>query len=332
MSTFLSKVKGFTPVIDVIVQDIGLMSATVYGVMWRYFQMGDHVCRASLQTIAGRIGTDRSTVQRHAKMLCTAGYIIDTTPERANRPHVYADAGKAIIEGLLEARSVAQNNTTLQSATPRCTEQHHVAENHEKIVLKTASKIAPKKEHGEDAAQTMPHGTAALENIMGPRQHFIPQGKPITSNGDWRERLRDNPHLTWGGESQEIQQQVERYGSRADPILRLGYELEQALGIRPAWSNRQEVKTWTSGLVECLENADHDWQLVVATARQMREEGLSIKNPHSIKGMVTDAAAKRRSRAKEHQRAQQHMEEDPQYQTFKRLREAKEADERSRST
>jgi len=170
-----------------------------------------------------------------------------------------------------------------------------------------------------------PHGEdTALEDAMGPRQHPIPQGDPVQSNGNWRERLRDNPHLTWGSESQEIQRQVERYGSSAHPILKLGYELERALGMRPAWGNRQEVKTWMSGLVECLENADHDWQLVVSVARQMREEGLSIKNPHSIKGMVADAAAKKRSKATGYQHAQQQMEDDPQREAFRQLREANE--------
>lgn len=191
----------------------------------------------------------------------------------------------------------------------------------------TIPEITPEitTEHGEDAA-------GEFDSIMGPRQHPIPQGQPVQSNGDWRERLQGNPHLAWGGESQEMQRQVERYGSKADPILRLGYELDRALGLRPAWSNRQEVKTWTSGLVECLENAEHDWQLVITTARQMRGEGLSIKSPHSIKGMVTDAAAKKRSKAIEHQRAQQCMAEDPQAAVFRQLREAKECEQRSQST
>lgn len=173
--------------------------------------------------------------------------------------------------------------------------------------------------HGEDAVED-----TALEDALGSRQHPVPRREPIHSNGNWRKRLRDNPYLAWGNESQEVQRQVERYGSGGRPVLELGYELERTLGLRPAWGNRQEVRTWTSGLVECLENADHDWQLVVSVARQMREEGLSIKNPHSIKGMVADAAAKRRSKVTQAQHAQQRMEEDPQYQTFKQLREASE--------
>ena len=175
--------------------------------------------------------------------------------------------------------------------------------------------------HGEDAASDDGN---ELDDIMGPRQHTIPQGDPVKSGGNWRKRLQDNPHLTWGSESQEIQRQVEQYGSSAHPILKLGYELERALGMRPAWDNREEVRTWTSGLAACLENADHDWQLVVSVARQMREEGLSIKNPHSIKGMVADAAAKKRSKATEHQRARQQMEDDPQAGAFRQLREANE--------
>ena len=75
MSTnFLSQVKGFTPVIDALVEELDLMPAIIYGVVWRYCQMEDRVCRASLETIASRVGISRKTVERHIKALCDAGY------------------------------------------------------------------------------------------------------------------------------------------------------------------------------------------------------------------------------------------------------------------
>jgi len=105
MSTnFLSQVKGFTPVIDALVDELDLMTAIVYGVAWRYCQMEDGVCRASLETIASRVGISRKTVERHMKALCEAGYLKDLTPEVRNKPHTYADTGLAKIVGLVEAR------------------------------------------------------------------------------------------------------------------------------------------------------------------------------------------------------------------------------------
>lgn len=93
--TVLANVDGFTPVIDGLVDEVGLMSAVVFGRIWRYCQMEDKVCKAALEKIGESIGVDKATVQRHAKELCEAGYLVDLTPELRNRPHVYADTGKA---------------------------------------------------------------------------------------------------------------------------------------------------------------------------------------------------------------------------------------------
>jgi DNA-binding MarR family transcriptional regulator len=101
MSKFLSEVKGFTPVIDVLAQELGLMSAVVYGIVWRYCQMEDRVCTASRKRIAEHADISVKTVERHLKRLCKAGYLKDLTPDQKHRPHVYADSGKAKIMGLL---------------------------------------------------------------------------------------------------------------------------------------------------------------------------------------------------------------------------------------
>lgn len=101
--SFLSQVDGFIPVIDVLTRELGLMTAVVYGIVWRYCQMRDGVCRASLETIAGHASIDRRTVDRHIKELCKKGYLKDTTPDNKNAPHIYADTGKVKILGLVSA-------------------------------------------------------------------------------------------------------------------------------------------------------------------------------------------------------------------------------------
>ena len=115
MSVNLFEVKGFTPVMDVVVQDVGLMEALVYGVVWRYCKRSNGVCQASLKTIAGEVGLNRRTVLRHIKKLCDHGYIEDTTPDLRNRPHTYRDTGKVRIEGLLEA--VTESHTKAGGVT-----------------------------------------------------------------------------------------------------------------------------------------------------------------------------------------------------------------------
>ena len=110
--TILMQVDGWTPIIDAVVTETSLMSAVVFGRMWRFCQMEDNVCKASLQKIAEGIGVDKATVQRHADKLCEAGYLKDLTPDLRNKPHVYVDTGKAGIMGTLSA-TVAQSNVTV---------------------------------------------------------------------------------------------------------------------------------------------------------------------------------------------------------------------------
>ncbi len=110
MGSFLAETEGFTPVIDVVAKDVGLMSAVVYGVVWRYCQMENKVCSASIQTIADRVGISRKTAERHIKALVEAGYLRDLTPSRKNAPHQYADVGKVKIKALVAAKSESLTN------------------------------------------------------------------------------------------------------------------------------------------------------------------------------------------------------------------------------
>jgi len=102
MSTFLTQVNGFTPVIDVVVADAGLKEALVYGMVWRYCRMHDGICRASTTTIGNRLDLSRRTVMRCLARLIELGYLEDKTPGLKNRPHVIADRGLVKIKGLIE--------------------------------------------------------------------------------------------------------------------------------------------------------------------------------------------------------------------------------------
>jgi DNA-binding Lrp family transcriptional regulator len=51
--------------------------------------MRDGVCRASVDTLAGRLNVSRSTIKRYLKMLTDTGYLVDHTPDLRNRPHIY---------------------------------------------------------------------------------------------------------------------------------------------------------------------------------------------------------------------------------------------------
>jgi len=92
--TILTKIDGFTPLPDLIVNKYGVITAAVWGSTWRYCQMSDGVCRASLEKIAKRIGVSRQTVITHLEILVKDKFFEDTTPQLKNKPHIYRDTGK----------------------------------------------------------------------------------------------------------------------------------------------------------------------------------------------------------------------------------------------
>ena len=173
MSKFLSEVKGFTPVIDVLVHELGLMPAVAYGAVWRYCQMEDGVCKASMAKIARRIGVDRATVHRHIKALCEAGYLKDLTPGLRNCPHTYADTGRAKIRLLAVKSSVAECNSSekvLQSTPPT------VAESPMKIPIKR-----PLKDKEREFDSNFPSSDFSTESYC---DDDIPEGSLIDNTID----------------------------------------------------------------------------------------------------------------------------------------------------
>jgi DNA-binding transcriptional ArsR family regulator len=90
MRFFLSKAPStFTPLFDEITARCGLNASATYGLIWRFSQMRDGICRASVSTIADRLKLNRSTIQRHISVLITDGYLLDLSPDLRNRPHIY---------------------------------------------------------------------------------------------------------------------------------------------------------------------------------------------------------------------------------------------------
>ena len=125
--TILSEVDGFTPVIDEVVKATSLMSAVVFGRIWRFCQMPDGVCNASLETISEDIGIDKASVMRHAKILVEQGYLEDLSPDLRNHPHTYKDTGKAaipmVVSGVAHGNAgVAQNQLKIDSKKESKTE------------------------------------------------------------------------------------------------------------------------------------------------------------------------------------------------------------------
>jgi predicted ArsR family transcriptional regulator len=151
--TILTDFDGFTPVIDEMARQHGLVRAAVFGRIWRYCQMTDGACSASLETIADGLGVDKATVLRHATALEEDGYISDLTPDARNRPHIYTDTGKAsILIGFKAGVTGAANETVAQRNATVAQRNATVAQRNATVAesqLKILSKIEPKKDFEE---------------------------------------------------------------------------------------------------------------------------------------------------------------------------------------
>jgi hypothetical protein len=97
------RVNTFTPIFDAVVQDVGLVGASVYGRIWRYCQGGRHCCNAALGTIADALNISVRTVIRWAKELCEKEYLADCTPDLRNKPHTYVTTNKLQLTVSIEA-------------------------------------------------------------------------------------------------------------------------------------------------------------------------------------------------------------------------------------
>lgn len=153
MSKFTSEIRGFTPIIDSLAGELGLMTAAVYGIVWRYCQMQDRVCHASLETISAKLGISYRSTIRHLKLLCDAGYIEDLTPGLRNRPHTYRDTGKAKITGVIEAH-VTESHT---ADGPHVTESHtnHVTESQSESCDRESHEDTYKKQEDTDESVSL---------------------------------------------------------------------------------------------------------------------------------------------------------------------------------
>jgi DNA-binding Lrp family transcriptional regulator len=104
-----AKLKNFTPLLDDLVQEYGLITAAVWGRVWRYAQQENHVCQAAHEKIAAELSISVRTVIRHIQVLVKAGYLKDSTPGLKNAPHTYIVTQKArisiTVEGVTESHT-----------------------------------------------------------------------------------------------------------------------------------------------------------------------------------------------------------------------------------
>ncbi len=87
---------GFNPAPDVIRDTIDPLAAMVFGVVWRFSQMGRGQCDATLETIAKRAGFGTTAVRERLRALEAGGWIAAET--RPGRPTIYHDSGRWVLQ------------------------------------------------------------------------------------------------------------------------------------------------------------------------------------------------------------------------------------------
>lgn len=91
----LLQLGNWSPLVDALVEKLGLGPAVVFGVVHRHCRMKTGKCFASIETIARLAGVSYRSAARHINRLCQEGYLYDQTPTMRHRPHILTDTGKA---------------------------------------------------------------------------------------------------------------------------------------------------------------------------------------------------------------------------------------------
>jgi DNA-binding Lrp family transcriptional regulator len=203
----IQEISGFTPIFDAVVSHYkDETRAAVHGAMWRFCQMQDGVCRASLSTIAEILGISSATVMRHAEVLCKDGYFTDLTPDLKNRPHVYADTGRVVMKSKINA-GISQRNTSISQCNVG------VSESQLSKVLKKEKKDGANAPISltESEKQEANHKVDTLLEFERQAKEHKEQGK------GWRGREHLRPELLHYGDFWHKLTGLEMYGVKSKP-------------------------------------------------------------------------------------------------------------------
>jgi hypothetical protein len=184
--TVLTDIKGWSPTINSVIKDLGLIPAVVFGRVWSYCQMESGVCYASQSRMADEIGLERKAFNRHLATLVENGYIKDLTPDLIGKAHTYADTGKAGLRFDLTA-SMFDSDSQPVPKSPRsdetCTKKSQVP------VPKSPTNILNNKLNtGADAPASEPEKKEKIKKEVIPLQEGEPEVM-LTYPSDVREVL-----------------------------------------------------------------------------------------------------------------------------------------------
>ena len=187
---------GWTPIYDGVADEHGIITAAVFGIICRYCQMREKVCRASIASLAARLGINRVTVMRHIDLLQAEGLIRDLSPELRNRPHVYVvtmQAAKLISGGVTRGNTIMEDGCKQQEIEKYLEVDLPISDNHEELtstcfVSQSNTEIRQDVTESDSAGCTSNSGHITEQQLVGAKSDMnqtLP-GDPI--QGDKRKR------------------------------------------------------------------------------------------------------------------------------------------------
>lgn len=195
-SKLLEQAGNWTPSFDFVSRKFSKYKSVgvVLGKMWRYSQMTDGVCRASIDRMAGELGISRNTFQDAVKLLESTGYLVDLTPTVVNHPHSYTIVEDKIISDSLV---VSQCSPTEQPVTGGSQPVIHgvSASAQEDNSIKTVYKDSINKEEIQEPATStskeVPVSIIDLESSLRKSGMRLPSPEEIELS--IKSILKDNP-------------------------------------------------------------------------------------------------------------------------------------------
>lgn len=255
--------ENFTPVIDSMVEQYGLVTAAVYGRIWRYSKMKKGCCTASLTKIGKDIGLDRKTVERHTKKLCKDGYLIDLTPGVKNKPHEY----KATKKAGFKLTITAYDNGKTESPTPKTGKSESPTRSDlESHLGETLSPL--KKEHEETREET-----TTCADAPEPELDPVPEKKPLTGQN-------------------AVKAQLEQFFSELTkmPAPPAGSQKERRAASVSWWQPLLEMAA------ACDNDAGRTQELITWALARLDRDGLTVHSPKSlVKTAVAEQARRKRA-------------------------------------
>lgn len=268
------ELKGFTPILDKLVSQYGIVTAAVYGAVWRYAQQEDGECWASGQTIADRLNLNRRTIIRHLKILVDDGYLVDLTPNLEGKSHHYTYTAKASISGIIEGGVTESHRGCDRESQVGVTESH----------TKKQDKKQDKKQspNGEIASNAKPqNGTTLTDQQKDEMLIFGKHPESPTVNEQF-DTIQDIQKAGW-----QIRNHIVELG--------IAYYLEAVREIHPVFAvpNDKGVRSdWYKAVNGHLQ--DHridDLKVYYQKAIEIhKDKGLSFSRPGSLTKTLVDVA------------------------------------------